>query len=380
MKQQKFLVAALAALFLAGCAGCSAPEEEPAGSGDLVLMTWNIHNLFDGEDNGYEYDEFLHSSGWSEEKYLGRINSITDAIGRIDPRPDIIMLQEIESQRVLEDLSRALGGFSQSHFAVNPGSATGLGIISRYPLEDVKTHSVTVNEDTAPRPVLEVRVRPQEARSVKKGRSQTKSEAGEDGSNSGESENSFIIFVCHWKSKIGGDEETEKTRRASARVILRRIRELRETERDTGVIIAGDLNQNYDEFYRQNASMICSLLPDDPFCAQTADGVQKDFIVISRNKPPVTNHFPEETISFYSPWINELENGSYFYRNDWETIDHFLISEQFFGGSSLQYEKTKIVDIAPFANAAGIPTPYNSRTGLGLSDHLPLLMVLKSRN
>jgi len=358
MKQQKFLVAALAALLLAGCARCSSPEEKAEDSGDLVLMTWNIHNLFDGEDNGYEYDEFLQSSGWSEEKYQGRINTISDAIGRIEPQPDIIMLQEIESQKALEDLSRALNGFSQCHFAVNPGSAIGLGIVSRFPLDEIKTHSITVDQDSTPRPVLEVRIGTEEG---------------------------IVVFICHWKSKIGGDKETENTRRASARVILRRIRELRETQGNIGIIIAGDLNQNYDEFYRQDSSMICALLPDDPYCAQTTNGEQKDFIVISKNKPPVPNHFSKDTICFYSPWINELENGSYFYKNDWETIDHFLVSNHFFDdvtGSEVsragwKYEKTTVVNIAPFANAAGIPTPYNTRTGLGLSDHLPLLMILK---
>ena len=348
MKQQTFGVVILACLLVTGCAGCATPAEETAGDSSLLtMMTWNIHNLFDGEDNGYEYDDFLQSSGWSAEKYKGRINTVTDAIKRIEPQPDIIILQEIESLKILEDLSLSLNnGYSWSHFAGNPGSAIGLGIISRYQLMNVKIHSITINGNTTPRPVLEARVQ------------------------------NLVIFACHWKSKIGGDEATESTRRASARVILRRVKELWENESDLGIIIAGDLNQNHDEFYRQNASMICALLPDDIYCAQASGGIQKDFIVISKNIPPVPINFPEKTITFYSPWIKELENGSYFYKNNWETIDHFLLSPQIFSDSKWRYEKIKIINIAPFANPSGIPAPYNSRTGLGMSDHLPLMLFL----
>ena len=343
-----------AALLLGACAGCVVSGDEGADSESLVLMTWNVHNLFDGEDNGYEYDEFLQSSGWSREKYLGRINTISDAIGRVEPKPDIILFQEIESLGILEDLAQLLNGeYSWSHFAGNPGSAIGVGIISRYPLLDVKAHSITIDDDSSPRPVLEKRIQAQ---------------------------TEFIIFTCHWKSKIGGDEATEKTRRASARVILRRAGEIWEAEPELGIIIAGDLNLNHDEFYRQNASRICALMPDDPYCAQITGGIQKDYIVINRNKPPVPVHFPEDTIIFFSPWLRELENGTYYFRNNWETIDHFLLSTQFFTDSNLVYNKTTIINFPPFANSNGIPVPYNTRTGLGISDHLPLLLELKTVN
>jgi len=344
----------VAAIFLSG--SCSAPESENIDPGIFTIMTWNVHNLFDGEDNGYEYDEFLQSSGWSQEKYLGRLNTLSDAINRIDPRPDIIAFQEVENLTVLEDLALLIGkGHSWVHFAGNPESAIGLGIISRHPLLDVKTHSITINTDTSPRPVLEVKVQP-----------------------ISESEETFVIFICHWKSKIGGDIETENTRRASARVILRRIRELWEEESSIGIIVTGDLNMNHDDFYRHNASIICALLPDDPYCARLTEGFQNDFIVITKNIPPTPVHFPLGTIVLYSPWMKELENGTYFFRNNWETIDHFLVSHQFFSNTGWEYIKTVIINFAPFANVNGIPIPYNVRTGFGLSDHFPLMMTLRA--
>ncbi|MCL2245323.1 MAG: endonuclease/exonuclease/phosphatase family protein [Treponema sp.] len=351
-----------AILALGACASETKTEGMSEELSALTLMTWNIHNLFDGADNGYEYDEYLTSAGWSEEKYLGRINSVSAAIGRIEPQPDIIMLQEIESLKILEDLSLAISaGYSWSHFANNPGATLGVGILCRVPILEAKAHSISVRGETTPRPVLEARV-----------------QAGE-----GE----IVIFVCHWKSKLGGDGVTENVRKASARVIVRRIRELWEKEPDTGVIVAGDMNENHDEFFRQGAAMICALLPDDPFCAQLTGcrglngedypALQKDFIIISRNKPPEPVHFPKGSIALFSPWLGGLENGSYFYRYNWETIDHFLISGRFFGNTGWTYEKTEVANYQPFTNAGGSPFSYNAKTGIGLSDHLPLLLTLK---
>ena len=330
-------------------------QEAQSDSRRITMMTWNVHNLFDGNDDGNEYDEFLLSSGWSQEKYNGRINTISAAIGRIERQPDIFIFQEIESLRILEDLALALpGNYSWSCFAGNAGSPIGIGILSRFTLVDNKTHSIAINGETIPRPVLEA------ALQTEKG--------------------GIVIFICHWKSKIGGDDVTENIRRASARVILRRIRELWENDPDTGIIIAGDLNENYDEFYRQGSNYISALLPDDPYCALITEAEQKDFIVISGNTPPSPDHFSQNTVTLFSPWIRELAGesaGSYYYKNNWETLDHFLVSSQFFDNSGWEYENTAIVNIEPFADSKGIPVPYNPRTGYGLSDHLPLLLTLK---
>jgi endonuclease/exonuclease/phosphatase family metal-dependent hydrolase len=337
-------------------------KKKKAQDQSITLMTWNVNNLFDGNDNGYEYDEFLESAGWSAEKYLGRINTISAAIDTVEPKPDIIILQEIESLKILEDLANSMSGnFLSSHFANSPGAALGVGILSRFPISETRVHSITVGSQTTPRPVLEARI------------SLDKDE--------------FVLFACHWKSKLGGDDITEDVRRASARVILRRIRDLWKSEPNIGVIVAGDLNENHDEFYRQGANVICALLPDDPYCAELtgcleADSdkipaLQKDFIVINKNMPPAPVNFPESSVVLFSPWLGHLENGSYYYKHNWETIDHFLASAHFFDNTGWNYEKAAVVRNTHFTNSSGIPISYNVRTGSGLSDHLPLLFILK---
>jgi endonuclease/exonuclease/phosphatase family metal-dependent hydrolase len=238
-------------------------------------------------------------------------------------------------------------------------------------LLETKAHSVTYDGETSPRPVLEVRLRPGNM--------------------------PLTLFICHWKSKLGGDDETEVLRRASARVILRRLQEIREEEPDMPVIIMGDLNENYDEFYRRAGSVVSALLPDDPKAAEFSGfardngdleagleagqvrGAQTDFLIVSRQKPPQTRYFAMGAVALYSPWGNELEKGSYSYQNEWETIDHFLLSEGLFDQRDWEFDSCEALHKEPFISDRGIPQTYNPRTGYGLSDHLPLLLKLKRR-
>jgi endonuclease/exonuclease/phosphatase family metal-dependent hydrolase len=342
----------------AGGAGGSTPET-------LSIMTWNVQALFDGEETGNEYNEYLESAGWSAEKYSGRLNMIARAIGDLESgAPDILSLEEVENAGVLKDLAEgALGkhGYRWTFFAAAAGSSLGIGVLSRYPLIKARAHSLTVNGETAPRPVAEVWI-----------------QSGDE---------PLALFACHWKSKLGGDESTESLRRASARILLRRFREISRENPRTPVVIVGDLNENHDEFYRRNGAFICALLPDDPRAAditglsgprgEPAEKLQADFLLVGKTKPPAAKYFPPGSVIFYSPWGQELANGSYYYQNAWETIDHILLSGAFFDQRGWEYESSAVLSQPPFTNSRDLPNGYNPRTGSGLSDHLPLTLRLR---
>ena len=357
-----FFIYVLLLVLVSGCAGCNisgSEEKVPERKDSVTIMTWNVQTLFDGTDDGTEYDDFRESAGWGREKYRGRLNVIAGAIGGMERKPDIIALQEIESAQVMADLASALSvhGYGWTHFAVIPGMALGLGLLSRLPLDGAKSHSVYINGEIAPRPMLEARINMPDANNA-----------------------ALALFVCHWKSKLGGDEATEEGRRASARVILRRVREIALLEPQLPILIMGDLNENHDEFYRRKGNSICALLPDDPQCAKLTGGKsQLDFLVISGDKPPQARFFGEDALAFYSPWMGELKNGSYFYKNNWETIDHFLLSGGFFDNSGWNFDNCKVIDYPPFINSKGSPMAYDPKTGAGMSDHLPLLLFLSMR-
>jgi endonuclease/exonuclease/phosphatase family metal-dependent hydrolase len=316
-------------------------------------MTWNLQALFDGTENGLEYDEYRDSTGWSGEKYSARLNGIGRGIAHIEQgAPDILALVEVENAQVLEDLAKgplSKYGYRWTFFANNPGMSLGVGVLSRFPLTLTRAHSFTGMGETTPRPVMEVWVRPKDA--------------------------PLALFICHWKSKLGGDEATESLRRASARVILRRLREMEPL--GIPALVMGDLNENHDEFFRQAGNFISALIPDDQRAANLAGGGQQDFLILSRNKPPSSTWFGPDAMALYSPRHNELTDGSYYYKNAWETIDHFLLNGALFDGLGWDFEDCAVINGEPFTNAKGFPAAYNPRTGTGLSDHLPLLLNLK---
>jgi endonuclease/exonuclease/phosphatase family metal-dependent hydrolase len=360
--------------------GCEAYPPEADGravSGDsLSIASWNLQALFDEKDDGWEYEEYRDGSGWSAEKYHARLNHITGAISGMGERsPGIIALIEVENRSIVEKLGSEYldsEGYNYCFFAGTPGYSLGIGLLSKYPLVKSTAHSINIDGEIIPRPIAEVTIAPQ----------------GEK----------ITIFICHWKSKLGGDEQTETLRREAVRVILRRQNELLQESPGMPILVLGDLNENYDEYYRRGGAQICALMPDDPEAAivanhaipefedeedpsrvESAPAASQDFLILSEDKPPYSAFYENCAGAFYSPWFNELKNGSYFYSGEWETIDHFLLSEHFFKGGGWQFKDCFVLDSEPFVNSKGEPDSYNPRTGSGLSDHLPLLLTLTKR-
>jgi endonuclease/exonuclease/phosphatase family metal-dependent hydrolase len=350
LKKMAFL--GIGSLVLASALVCCEDRgrEAPAGFSAAV---WNVQALFDGEDTGNEYDDYRNTAGWNREKYTARLTALSGAIPRLTEKgaPDLVGLVEIENAGILEDLVRgplAKSGYTETFFATIPGASLGLGVLSRFPLVSARVHSISTGGETAPRPVLEIRIEPR----------------GKP----------LIIFLCHWKSKLGGDDATEALRRASARIVRRRLAEILRDEPLSPALVMGDLNENHDEFYRRDSGVICALFPDDAG-ARGSEGSPEDCLIVSGEKPPRKRQTDGPVL--YSPWGRELEGGSYYYKGDWETIDHFLLSDAFFDGTDWDFEGCRVFNTAPCTNSAGYPDAYTPWTGRGLSDHLPLVLFLK---
>jgi endonuclease/exonuclease/phosphatase family metal-dependent hydrolase len=341
-----------------------ADGQKPAS---LSIATWNVQALFDGQDDGVEYEEYSAANGWNDEKYRARLNNISKAIQTIEKKgPDIIALIEIEKLDILKYMAQDYltdSAYKYSSFAGLQGYSLGVGLLSRYPLTKALSHSSNINGTILPRPVAEVWLEAE----------------GQP----------IIIFICHWKSKLGGDVGTEPLRRDAARVILRRVDAIKQENPDIPILILGDLNENHDEFIRHDSELLCALLPDSPEAAKLTGysgeseyddppkphGAQ-DFFILSTEKPPQSSFFSDAEGIFYTPWGTELEKGSYYYSGSWETIDHLLLNKAFFDSSGWEFKDAAVIDSEPFVNTKDEPDSYNTRSGYGLSDHLPLLLTL----
>jgi hypothetical protein len=398
------LIVVFAALAFAGCR-LTGPDAAPDM---LVIGSWNVQALFDGKDDGGEYDEYREAALWNEKKYQARLIALSGAIQCMggsaklqkgEGFPDVMALIEIENLQVLEDLA-AMPGMSYGwlFFANAAGAGLGTGVLSRFPIRDARTHAVTVSGTEAPRPVAEVWLEL-------------------------EGRENLVLMVCHWKSKLGGEKATESARRAAAMVISRRLEEIENSFPGTPVIILGDLNENHDEVLRVGGAYTTALLGDYSEVAEyvsdtgtvLADlGVRpgvRDFLVLSGNKPPRAEYAAGPAL--FSPWMerekygyiieeNSLKSGdfreesltdltsvhgsaadgSYYYKDQWETIDHFLLNGSLFDGAGWEYRSFGTPNMAPFtkgsaeAESGGFPDTFNPRTGTGLADHLPVLLGL----
>jgi len=385
-------------VFYLSCTSCENPLAGKKPPSRFRIASWNLQAFFDGQETGTEYADYRAKSSWNEIAYKSRLAMLADAMTRWPepqtkgerPGPDIFALVEVENSTVLQDLRSgpfAPFKYSYSAFAANPASPLGLGILSRFPILSTRSHSLQTESFSTPRPMLEAEIEL----------------PGEH----------LFLFVCHWKSKLGNPSETEAIRRASAELVNRRIHELSLEHPDTPplVLVAGDLNENVDEYSRQGGSFLTALMPADTSPEAFIEGTPSAFIKLTGSPsalsaPTAPNAamsapataaaaanitvanitavpapataaagvaLPAGPAIFYSPWLSASWPGSYAFQGAWETIDHILIGPAFFDNRGWEYASFFVHDQAPFTNDAGFPNSFNPRTGKGLSDHLPIL-------
>jgi endonuclease/exonuclease/phosphatase family metal-dependent hydrolase len=356
--------AALGALFSVVLWGCplageteAKPGEPRDGAGRLVAACWNVQALFDGTEDGAEYDEYVAEAGWTDAKYRARLERVEKAVGEMaEGGPDLLALVEVENEGVLKDLAEGAlrdFGYRWTAFASLEGAALGLGVLSRLPIESALSHGASRLGEETPRPTLEVRVSAEGA--------------------------PLVLFVAHWKSKLGGEAETEPLRRAAAEALARRVGELEAEEPRTAVLALGDLNENWDEFVRRGGAEATALLPDDGDAAAAvlaADGsAERTVVVLAAERPPSCASVPQG-IPFYTPWPESEYRGSYAYRGRWETIDHALLARSLFDGAGWDYADFRVAETPGAVDGRGFPIGYDPRSGAGLSDHLPIVVDL----
>jgi exonuclease III len=171
---------------------------------------------------------------------------------------------------------------------------------------------------------------------------------GPDGSN-------LHIFMNHWKSRSGGEKETERKRMYSAITLRKQLDMLLARESDFKVIILGDFN-------------------DEP----TNNSLTKGLSAMSKRK---NIQMGEYYNLFYD--LHNIENkGSYNYQGTWNMLDQVIVSYNLLNQKSglstgyksgkihqeefMMFESEKYGTLLPSATYGG-PEYYG-----GPSDHLPI--------
>lgn len=315
-------------LFAMGLALCGCTAGERGGRTSLRVADWNVQTFFDARPDGTEYAEFAKSKAWNEEAYTQRLKRLSSVIKKCDA--ELLVLEEVENEHVVYDLANFLAGDWDKHyayacFAKEPGSAIGCAVLSRYPLENMSVHALTLRgmSPSVPslRPLLRVDV-------CKKGRRLT-------------------LFANHWKSKAGGDGSL--WRQWQEKVLASRIAEASLTG---AVLACGDFNQDIGAFKR----------------GAFRRGEEGETIVLN-------GLWGTDEMEVRSPWYDAegtpVEPGSYCFRGEWSRIDGF-----FSAGTAT------ITSFAPQTQGEWCdaqthePRRYQLWNGTGFSDHLPLLCTI----
>lgn len=312
---------------------CSCNPEKAQSQG-FSVVNWNLQTFFDGTKDGTEYSEFKKNSAWGKEAYSARLLKLCSAINLMNA--DIFVFEEIENSKILYDISNQLAGkswngknnWSYACFSKNPEDAIGCGIISRLPIVKTKIHNMDIRTEgkTQPsmRPIMQV---------------------------------DFLvgfrtvtIFVNHWKSKSGGEEESEIWRDWQESSLCRLLSECKETPS----LACGDFNRDIKEFFLKK---------------EWGTDIIDTANIVLREKLPLEKQ-GERNIDVFSPWImgsgNIANPGSYFFDDRWERIDHF------FSNDCVALGDFCAVVNELWCGENDIPKAYKIYSGTGWSDHLPI--------
>ncbi len=324
---------------------CTMPTSSQQNDEQVLIsvINWNLQTFFDGVTEGTEYDDYKGAkSTWNEDKYKKRLIQLCKFIDKT--KADIYVFQEIENSGILQDISNELTTnalqYGYSCFSKHENEALGIAILSRYPLQNISVHQLDFSvalgmyqfdtsenffdgfllEQPSMRAILNADVFINERKS-------------------------FSLYACHWKSKFGGAEKSEIWRNAQESLLADLLH-----KEEKLFLVTGDFNRTLEEFMNNN--------------------LEKAF-----DNETITMHGIKNNVEIVSAWLEHKgkinKEGSYFFENKWEKIDHFFYSK------GMEVVDFQIITDSMLITEKGIPYRYDIYNEKGVSDHFPLLSVLE---
>ena len=323
-------------IFFLQCTRCT-PLTDTQFKKPVTLVTYNTQTFFDAVEDGTEFKEYKGSkSRWTDQKYRARLERLKNTMfaagerltGKKDRLPDIVVLQEIENDRVIEDFCKQLPSRENYPYAVCPPSskdAFTTVILSKYPIERYFAHRLYTERKASLRPLMEVVL------------------------NTGSKDvpRLLTVFAVHWKSKTGSSDSAS-IRTLQEAQLMKKIQEHREKNPNIPFVVCGDFNQTIEEFNQLSGFSVCWNIAG--YKAEREGDIQP--------------------------------GGSYYFKDSWEKIDHI-----FYQSDADRYEVAETTSAAgtafiepllffvlyePPLIKDGKPVRYDVLTGDGYSDHLPL--------
>ena len=339
----------------AGCGGTRAISDDGRtfeGSDNIVrVMFYNVENLFDTINDPEVNDDDFTPEGsyrWSGYRYYRKQQDLAKVIMNTGGwvMPTIIGLCEVENLTVLEHLifwtPLRQFGYDIVHF--DSPDARGIDVALLYRKE------VFTPIHQEPVPVLFPFSPDSRTRDIL----YTVGVIGSD---------TLHLFVNHWPSRRGGEQQSEPRRMAAAEVLRHRVDSLLAIDSMVRIILMGDFN---DE--PTNRSITGGL-------GATGDSTRVSQIGL---------------YNFMYPLKVKKGQGTYKFRQDWNLIDMFIVSPGLLNrgeGLTAGWQSVRIVredflleDDPTYPGKRVARTYLGPRYLGGYSDHLPILLDLEFRS
>jgi predicted extracellular nuclease len=308
----------------------------------LNIMFYNVENLFDTLDNPLTADEeFTPSSelAYNSERYQEKLTNLSRVVKSAfdNDLPDILGLCEVENRAVVVHLATQVAPKTFGVFHIESPDERGIdnAILydrSRLSILDSGLIPIDLGEDERPtRGVLWAKFIV------------------------ANSHFEFYVFVNHWPSRYGGEEESNWKRMMASEALSKHLFELNKTTPNAAFMVMGDFND-----HPSNESMLALSNCDKGPCLVNLCAAFED-----------------------------TEAGSYVYKGEWGVLDQMLVSKNLLA-NSLEYSTSQ--DLVGFVKkdwmlyeSSSDQKFFPSRTygGTkyfgGYSDHLPVILVLKHK-
>ncbi len=312
-------------------------------SEEFKVASYNVENLFDLKKSGSEYVEYIPftNHGWNEKSFKTKIDNISRVI--CDLKPDVIGLQEIESDTSLKALQVGVErcGWPMAHRAIADRKATTVktALLSKYPI--LQKSEIDPDGTLRTRNILEVLL------DIDKKR--------------------VRIFVNHWKSRSG----PESRRIVSAKALMRRLMKL---PRNADYILLGDFNSDWKEWRTIERS---PRLND----SNGITGINHILKTVKDGKP--VNKYEIKWPYHYDLWMElpPQRRWSHNFYGHKSALDHIIIPAGLFDKIGVNYKDRSFGVFKPsylFTEKGAIfrwqigKKRYGKHLNAGYSDHLPI--------
>lgn len=303
---------------------------------------YNVENLFDTIDDPEIIDEeYLPSSEkkWNTEKYNQKLENLSKVISSENKKqlPLIVGLCEIENQTVIKDLvnqpSLKKGEYEYIHYDSPDQRGIDVGLIYQKKYASVnasKKINVALPEGKPTRDILMVELVLYNFEKL-------------------------YVFVNHWPSRRGGEEESEINRITAAKTLKKEIDALLKKDSLANILIIGDFN-------------------DTPLNNSVLNYLEADTTISEKQLFNVSYSIAKKNI------------GTHNYQGEWSMLDQVIVSKNMVSNNSklrlkenqvnilnydwMMYEHPKYKDLRPNRTYSG--NTYHA----GYSDHLPTFIHL----